>query len=127
MARRERLLWWLFLVSVVAWTIALVMPIPGKSSEVLGGDRNKFLFAKILHALAYTYLTVLAGMIHRTPRQGWLLLAGLSAHAFLTEFLQLFVNRGASWRDVGIDHIGVALGLIISHRLWRRVFIPRTA
>ena len=50
-----------------------------------------------------------------------LLLAFLSLHAFGTEFLQQFVpERGPSLVDVGIDHVGLAIGLAASWRWWRR-------
>ena len=49
----------LFFVSLILWTIGLLVPIPNESAEVLGGDWNKFIFAKSLHACAYAYLTIL--------------------------------------------------------------------
>ncbi len=85
-----------FIISLILWTIALLIPIPSQSSEVLGGDRNKFLFAKALHASAYAYLTILAGYLTLQIRTRWLVLGLLSFHGFATEFFQQFVNRGAS-------------------------------
>jgi VanZ family protein len=108
-----------FFVLLALWTIALLVPIPKEPAQVLGDDFNKLIFAKSLHASAYAFLTILAGLMTATRRQRWWLLALLSFHGFATEFLQLFVDRGASWNDVRIDHIGIFVGLLISWRCWR--------
>jgi hypothetical protein len=34
--------------------------------------------------------------------------------------LQQFVERGSSWSDVGLDHIGLLIGLLVSWKLWFR-------
>ncbi len=112
-----------FFVLLVLWTIALLMPIPKESSQVLD-DWQKLIFAKSLHASAYAFLTILAGLMNVSRRQRWGLLALLSFHGFATEFLQQFVERGASWMDVGIDHIGISVGLLISWRCWRVLLSP---
>ena len=126
MLSRSKLLGVLFIVSLIAWTVALLVPIPSRSSEVLGGEHNKFLFGKSLHASAYAYLTILAGYLSLSIRERWWVLGLLSFHGFATEFFQLFVNRSASWKDVGIDHIGIAIGLLIATRRWRVLFDSRS-
>jgi len=108
----------LFWVSLALWTIGLLIPVPARSTEVFGSDDIKFIIAKILHGTAYAYLAVLAGLMNVSPRRRWWLLGLLSSHAFLTEFLQSFVNRGASWRDVGLDHLGILVGFAASWRRW---------
>jgi hypothetical protein len=114
-----------FFVLLGLWTVALLVPIPKGPAEVVGDDLNKLFFAKALHASAYAFLTILAGLINATRRQHWWLLALLSFHGFATEFLQLFVDRGASWNDVRIDHIGIFTGLLIGWRQWRILLPPR--
>ena len=126
MPSRSTLILIAFLVSLVAWTIGLLMPIPHGSTEALGGDLNKLIFSKVLHALAYAYLTVLGGLLILTTRQRWFVLAFLSFHGFATEFLQTFVNRNGCLRDVGVDHIGIALGLIASWPRWRILWSKRS-
>ena len=41
------------------------------------------------------------------------------AAAFLDESIQLFSDRGAEIRDVWIDLIGVASGVLIGFLIWR--------
>jgi hypothetical protein len=44
----------------------------------------------------------------------------LSAHAMGTEFLQRYVEtRTPTLHDVGLDHMGIMLGLALSWRMWR--------
>jgi len=123
MQRISRILPVVFFVVLVLWTIALLIPIPKESSQVFD-DWGKFVFAKSLHVSAYAFLTVVAGLMSVTRRQRWGLLALLSFHGFATEFLQSFTGRGASWVDVGIDHIGISLGLLISWPRWRVLLSP---
>jgi VanZ family protein len=64
-------------------------------------------------------LAMLTGWLLVTYRVRWICLACLSFHAFATEFLQQFVERSGSLRDVGLDHLGLALGLILTIPWWR--------
>ncbi|MCE9532404.1 MAG: VanZ family protein [Planctomycetes bacterium] len=107
-----------FAIFFVLWTIALLVPIPQKSAnDVFGSGSVKFVFAKTLHVSAYAFLTVLGGLAASTSRQRWRLIALMSFHAFATEYLQLFVERGGSFRDVGLDHLGIVIGLLIGRKL----------
>src|SRR5262249_44866867 len=47
----------------------------------------------------------------------WIIVA-LVIHGGLTEFLQQFVHRGASWRDVGLDSLGIGIGAILTWKRW---------
>jgi hypothetical protein len=119
----------LFFVSLILWTIGLLVPIPERSAEVLGGEWNEFIFAKSLHAGAYAYLTILTALMNVSRRQHWLLLGLMSIHGFLTELLQWsipLIHRHGCWRDVGIDHIGILLGLFLTWRRWRELMYPAT-
>jgi len=122
MPRRAVFINILFVVSLIVWTVGLLMPVPKRSTEVLGSDTAKFILSKILHGTAYAYLAVLVGLMNLSVRQRWAMLGLLSGHAFLTEFLQLFVNRGASWRDVALDHFGISVGIAAGWSRWRVLF-----
>jgi hypothetical protein len=110
-----------FFFCLACWTVALLSPVPHKEAEeVLGGSGGVFWFGKSLHVGAYAFLTVLGGSMALTHSQRWLILALMSFHGFATEFFQQFVpGRTAAWRDVGLDHIGVALGVVVGWRWWR--------
>src|SRR5262245_23183492 len=104
--------WLLWLAFVAAWTAALLVPIPGSP----GGDSAdlsslKFLAGKTLHIGAYAVLVILASGLPVPRRWRWLLLVFASLHGLTTEYLQTFTEtRTGKWEDVGIDHIGLALG-----------------
>jgi VanZ family protein len=68
---------------------------------------------------AYATFAILSGWLFLPGRWRWLMLAFISLHAFGTEFLQRYVpERGPSLWDVGIDHIGIAIGLVLSSKWW---------
>jgi VanZ family protein len=117
-----------FVFCFVCWTIALLVPVPHKEAEVvIGGADSQFWFGKTLHVCAYAFLTVLGGSITLTRTQRWFILALMSFHGFATEFFQQFVpGRTAAWRDVGLDHIGIALGILVGWRWWRGLLPPET-
>jgi hypothetical protein len=115
-----------FFVSLALWTVALLIPLPHESARrVLGSAERVFAVHKLVHVFAYAFLTILGGLMTRPTWQRWALLGLLSFHGFATEFLQLFVERGASWIDVGIDHVGILLGLAVSWPRWWALLAPR--
>jgi VanZ family protein len=80
-----------------------------------------FSISKTLHVSAYALFAVLSAALPVSARRRWLLIVVMSAHAFLTEFGQVFVeDRHPSLRDVGIDHLGMLLGMALSWKWWRR-------
>ena len=113
-ATHPRLRWAFWLTLLAAWTAALLLP--GYLFPQLLVRQKPFgiSLGKILHVSCYA---LLAGTIPALPlaRRGrWLLLAGLSLHCFATEFLQNFVpSRGPSLFDVGLDHAGLTLGVVL--------------
>ena len=120
--RRRRLRWLLWLVYVTAWTTVLLVPIPPKPPGLPDEWwQLKLYFAKGLHVLAYTLLTVLTAWLRVPGRRRWLMLAFLPAHAGLTELLQwlLPTGRQGCLRDVGIDLIGICLGVALTWKWWR--------
>ncbi len=107
----------------VAWAIALLIPVPTEeAAEVLGGADEAFLFGKMVHVSAYGVLTLLGGFMRMPRKRRWLVLGLVSFHGFATEFFQQFVNRHASLRDVGLDHVGISLGILIGWHWWRALF-----
>ena len=120
MPSRSKLYTIAFIVTFILWTIGLLIPVPKESAtKVLDTEYKLFVAGKMLHISAYAFLTVLAGLLTLSTRHRWWLLGLLSFHGFATEFFQQFVNRGASLRDVGLDHIGIVLGLMAGWRRWR--------
>lgn len=113
--------WLIWLAYTVAWTTALVVPVPDTPSwtvEELNIDL-KFLVAKALHIGAYGLFAVLSGWLRVPVRYRWLLLFFVMAHGTATELIQLHVSsRTGCLEDVGFDQLGVGLGLLLSRRWW---------
>lgn len=82
----------------------LLLPLPAKLS-------HDFLLQKLGHIAAFFILTFL---LHRSFHSKSLTLLLAISYAALTEFLQLFFNRGGRIFDIGFDAIGVLLGLSLS-------------
>jgi VanZ family protein len=113
--------WLVFLAYVTAWTVALLVPIPENSvgGSVFSLDL-KFLLSKSLHVGAYAFLIVLITQLRIGLRSRWLLVLFASLHGMATEYLQTFTEtRTGCWQDVGIDHLGIALGLLVTWKWWR--------
>jgi VanZ family protein len=105
----------------VAWTVALLTPHPAELADAVLPPETRFPAAKSLHVAAYTVLTLLTSWL--CVRRGWRwgLLAFVSLHAMGTEFFQQFVPlRHGSLQDVGIDHIGILIGVGLSWPAWMR-------
>jgi VanZ family protein len=117
---------WRWLISSVylaLWTIALLVPVTQEMGEAVATDaEDRSYFTKSLHVAAYTLLCLFGAWLRPRGKWRWVLLAFLTCHAMGTEYFQQFVpTRTASWRDVGLDHIGILLGVVLSWRIWRRV------
>jgi len=111
--------WLLWCVFVVIWTTALLTTEPVHVAHAVLAPRFIFPMSKMLHVSAYALLAILSGWVIVPVRRRWILLVFMSLHAFGTEFFQQFVpERGPSLRDVGIDHIGIAIGLLLSCTWW---------
>jgi VanZ family protein len=117
---RKSVLWSIWVVYVAGWTAALLTPHPARvAAAVLPADDVRFYVLKTVHVLAYLILTVLTGLLLVPRPWRWLLLFLLFAHGMGTEYLQQFVpRREGSWRDVGLDHFGICLGILLSWKWW---------
>jgi VanZ family protein len=115
-------LWAAWLVMLGIWTFALVTPYPVQvEHEVLPAEAG-YPSAKLLHVGAYTFLTAFTALLPLRGFRRWLPVLVISLHGFGTEYWQTFVPlRTGCWADVGIDHVGILLGLLLTLR-WR---LPR--
>lgn len=108
---------WVLLLA--AWTVALLTPDPARFANQVLPPQTEFPLSKALHVTAYAVLAGLVGLLRPLGRYRWLLLAVLSLHGMGTEYLQQFVPlRGPSVRDVFIDHVGIALGTLLTWKNW---------
>ena len=79
----------------------------------------------MLHAGAYAFLTVLASFLPVRRSLFWIVVAALALHAIGTEIGQTYVpNRHGSVRDVLIDWVGIAVGLLVLRWWPRRLLHP---
>jgi VanZ family protein len=112
--------WVIWGICVAVWTLALVTPQPAEIAQDVLPQQAHFPISKTLHVSAYAFLTALAAWLRVRGPKRWLLVAFLSLHGFLTEYIQNFVPlRTGTWRDVGLDHLGILLGLAVSWKWWR--------
>ena len=116
--------WLMWCGFVILWTIAVEMPYPGQE-HIPAGElvlTNKKLIGKTLHLTVYAMMAASAALLPVPPRYRALLMFFLIGHAWLTEWLQELLgdmfHRGGSLSDVGIDLIGIALGVAVTWRWW---------
>lgn len=116
--------WSIWLIYVVSWSAALLVPVPVKPREnsALLHPLVLFLFSKSLHVAAYALLAVLSGWLRLRGRACWLMMAFLLFHAAATEFLQWLLPTGRTGcvRDVVLDAVGIGLGMAITWKWWRQ-------
>lgn len=116
---RHRLPWKLWLPVFVGWTLLLITPgdwFPGPLASSKVGEIG---VGKLLHVGAFAVLAGSAGWLPLSLRQRTILAAALILHGGLTELIQTRVPyREGSWRDVGIDTLGVVLGYLTSRWWW---------
>lgn len=112
-----------FLLFLGLWTWKLLEPNPLPERVVEGIPTDwKFWLAKLLHAGAYAYLTVLARWLPVRRAVFWGVVGLLALHGVGTEIGQTFVrNRHGCVRDVVVDWVGIGLGLV-ALRWWKPVF-----
>jgi VanZ family protein len=116
--------WLLWVVCLVIWTILLLTSAPAHFAREHVNPYTNLPISKFLHIGAYAFLAALAGTLNLRHR--WILLVVLALHGVMTEVLQTFVpDRSGSLRDVLIDHVGIALGVLISWAWWRSAFFKK--
>jgi VanZ family protein len=118
--------WLIWSIFIVAWTIALELPVPHTES-LPGGDiilSRKKLIAKTAHVAAYALLTALSAWVPMPARYRWVMMFLVMAHATGTELLQdalhEYCGRGGELYDVGFDQLGIILGAAASWKWWTR-------
>jgi hypothetical protein len=119
--------WLIWLGFVLAWTIALELPVP-ETADLPGGEviaTNKFLFTNSVHVAAFAVMAILSGWTPLAPRYRWVMMFFLMLHAWGSEYLQELLHsicfRGGKLEDVGFDVIGILLGVAASWKLWTAV------
>jgi VanZ family protein len=112
---------WLWIAYTLAWTAALLVPVPFKEPPLPGFDSG-ISFGKVMHVLAYAVFAVVCLLLDLPRQFRWLAVLFLVGHAMLTEYLQMVLHdwshRTGKWSDVGLDCIGVLLGLVLTWRHW---------
>ena len=115
--------WLLWGGFAVLWTAALLTTFPVEARDAVLPEQYGFSAGKALHVAAYAVFAVLTGRLDVPSPWRWALLGFLSLHAAGTECLQRLVDRTPSWADVGLDHLGIALGVALTWRRW--LALPR--
>jgi hypothetical protein len=111
-----RILMKLWVVGLIGFTGLLCAPgdwLP----EWIGGNglSGRMGWGKLGHVAGYASLACLACALPISERLWVGALALLSAHGFLTEFIQTVVpKRTGQLSDVGLDHLGILLGLSVA-------------
>lgn len=112
--------WLLWCVFAVSWTVGLLAPSAHALADPFVSPEAHFLVAKLTHVTGYAFFAVLTALLWRQGRMRWYALAFLSFHAFATEFGQRFIpTRTGSLRDVGLDHLGICIGCLLTLQCWR--------
>jgi VanZ family protein len=122
--RQKVLRWALWWLTLALWTGVLVSPqAPSVVASVVPSE-FRFPVAKVGHVAGYTVLSLLVGFLPVRMAFKVVCWLFLVFHACLTEYIQLHVpGRTGSLRDVGLDVLGVTLGLTVL-ALWK-VLRPR--
>jgi len=113
-----RVRWAAWLAALAVYTYLLVVPSgwlpPWLRASVGQKITEGFTTGKLAHAVAYGLLTLWTFVLPVRRRGWWVCVAVLSLHGFATEYVQTFVpGRSGRWLDVGIDHVGIATGLVL--------------
>src|SRR5262245_20837187 len=117
--RVRGLLWALWLLYAAAWTAALLTTFPIEARNAVLTEEYHFPAGKTLHVVGYAVFAALTAFLPvRLPWQRGLLVLVL-LHAALSEFLQQFVGRTPELTDVGLDLIGISLGVLLTWKRWR--------
>jgi VanZ family protein len=116
---RRTVVWLIWLSFLCLWTLALLTSFPVQVKDAVLPPQAGYHASKLLHVCAYAFLAGFAGWLLPTQPVRFLPILFLSFHAFATEYLQQFVAlRTGSLTDVGFNHLGLALGLLLTWWKW---------
>lgn len=123
-----RVSWFVWSLYTVAWTASLLLPVPVQPGEGLRSPASLFAIAKTTHIAAYALFAVLTGWLASAAGHRLWLLAFVVVHAGATEFLQWLLPTGRTGclRDVGLNLVGITLGVALGWRWWFRAARPET-
>lgn len=80
---------------------------------------RRFYVAKAVHLSGYAAFAALSGWLCVRQRYRPLLLFVLMIHGSATEICQeAFTNRDARLLDVGLNHVGVFIGFVLTWKWW---------
>lgn len=110
--------WLLWCAYFAAWTFMLLAPAAWLPSWLAGGGdvTGGLTWSKLGHIGGYAVLAAGTLLLPASRSIRWALLATVSAHGFISEYLQFTITelrRHGCWLDVGIDHIGIAAGIVL--------------
>src|SRR5436190_8050 len=83
---------WIWVLYALAWTTALLMPVPLPEHTDPRWAEPLFTFSKSLHIMAYALFTGLGAWMLLPGRYRWLLAIFLFGHAMMTEYLQYLTH-----------------------------------
>jgi hypothetical protein len=116
--------WQIWAAILIVWTVGLEFPvwepddIPAREFVLT----LKFIVGKTLHLCMYAVLAAMATWLPIPARFRWLMMYFLMAHAWATEMLQQLLHpwfkRGGNLEDVGIDILGIAIGVALTWKRW---------
>ena len=113
---------WIWVGYAIAWTTALLMPVPLPEQTDPRWQEPLFTFTKCVHVSAYAVFTGLSAWLLLPRRYRWIMPIVLVGHGMLTELLQHLMHdicgRTGQWSDVGLDVIGIAIGVALSWKWW---------
>lgn len=116
--------WSIWIGGMLTWTYLLVAPVDWLPPwfRFHGTARSRLLsWSKLGHASAYATLTFFVFLLPVSRRTRLALWALISLHTMATEWIQTYVpTRSGCWSDVGIDHFGIAVGLLSGWLLTRQ-------
>jgi hypothetical protein len=106
--------WAAWTAFALAWSLALLLPVQEAGKRAVG-EEHTFLVSKAVHVGGYAALALLG--LALPGRWRWAGLAFASLHACGMELCQWllhdWLHRYGKWADVGLDHVGIGLGLLV--------------
>ncbi len=115
--------WMIWATTLTLWTAALVTPFAVQAGHEVLPEDTHYPVSKLLHLAVYAGLVLLTAWLPASRRLRPWLLALLLAHGPLTEFVQCYVPlRFGSLADVGLDSLGIVVGLLLTRPWWLEAF-----